>query len=283
MADTAYNAIYKSEWIHGFERDQALLRNMVTTETMEMGSGARTATFLVATSNREAVTRGSNGLIPAAIDDLIQPQVNLSEWHDKPQKTRFNIFVGQANQRQIMQVTSRGVINRHIDDVIIDALETGTVVANATASIMTKQLITLATTKLWNNQVPNDGRVFGALTPAAWGHLTDVESFVSKDYVNQSPIAAGAPTSKGGVQMAEYMGVKWIMHTGLPNMGLSTAKCFIWHKSAVGHAYNDVQALAGYNEEDDYSWARTTIYDGSLKLQNNGIVVINHDDTVLST
>lgn len=282
MAETAYRNIYTDEWIQGFERDQALLRGMVTTKTLPMDNGARQATFLVAVSNREAVTRGNNGQIPASADDLTQSTVTLAEAHDLPQRTRYNIFAGQSDQREIMQVTSRIVINRHIDDNIITILNTGTVVANAVTAPISKTLINIATTKLWNAKVKNDGNVYGALTPAAWAGISDIPSFSSQDYVSYKPVVEGAPSSNGGVEMKSWMGVKWIMHTGLPGLGLSTAKCFIWHKSAIGHAFNDVQALAGYNEEQDYSWARTTIYDGALKIQNAGIVVINHDDSVLS-
>lgn len=282
MADTAYQVIYRDEWIHGFERDQALLRNTVTTQTMTMATGARQAVFLVATSNREAVTRGNNGLIPASTDDLTQTTVTLAEAHDLPQKTNFNIFAGQSDQRAMMQVTSRGVINRHIDDNIITALATGTLTPSATATIMSKGLVTRATTMIWNNKVKNDGQVWGALTPAAWGHLSDLPAFTSSDYVNDKVLVNGAPTNFSGVQIKSWMGVNWLMHTGLPGSGTATAKCFIWHKSAVGHAYNDIQALAGYQEEQDYSWARTTIYDGALKIQNAGIVYINHDDSVYS-
>lgn len=283
MADTAYQVLYRDEWIHGFERNQALLRNTVTTQTMTMERGARQAVFLVATSAREAVTRGPNGLIPSDTDDLVQSTVTLAEYHDLPQKTGFNIFAGQSDQRAIMQVTSRSVINRHIDDIIIDALETGTVDANSTAETMTKGLINHATTLLWNAQVQNDGNVFGLLTPAAWAYLSDIPQFTSGDYVNGRPLVQGAPSSIGGVRMVDWLGVKWIMHTGLPAMGTAAAKCFIYHKSAVGHAYNDIQALAGYQEEQDYSWARTTIYDGALKIQNSGIVVMTHNDLALSS
>jgi len=87
----------------------------------------------------------------------------------------------------------------------------------------------------------------------------------------------GAPTATGP-QMTRWMGVNWIMHTGLPGMGTSSATCLLYHRSAVGHAYNDIQALAGYDEEQDYSWARTTIYDGALLIQNSGVVLIHHKD-----
>jgi hypothetical protein len=248
-----------------------------------MSKGARQAVFLTALSSREAVTRGPNGLIPASTDDLTQSTVTLAEYHDLSQKTGFNIWAGQSDQRAIMATLSRGVINRHIDDIIIDALESGTVDANATAQVMTKGLLNHATTILWNAQVRNDGNVFGALTPAAWAYLSDLPQFTSTDYINGKPLQGGAPSSIGGVRMTEFLGVKWIMHTALPGIGTAAAKCFIWHKNAVGHAYNDIDADADYMREQDYSWARTSIYDGALKIQNSGIVVITHDDSALSS
>lgn len=283
MAETAYQAIYRREWINGFERDQALLKGFVTTETLPMDNGARTAYFITITSSREAVTRGANGLIPASADDKSQPSVTLNEYHDLPQMTRYNIFAGQSNQREAMQVTSRYVINRHIDDLIVAALNTGTVVANATASLITKSIVNKATTFLWNAKVKNDGMVYGALTPSAWAALSDLPDFANNLYVETKPLVQGAPSSTGAVEVKKWMGVNWVMHTGLPGAGTSAAKCFIWHKSAVGYAYNDLQALAGYNEEQDYSWARTSVYDGAVKIQNSGIVVINHDDSIYST
>ncbi len=86
------------------------------------------------------------------------------------------------------------------------------------------------------------------------------------------------------MEMKRWLGVTWFQHTGLPSRGTSSAKCFIYHRDSIGHAYDrgDVQAMAGYNEEQDYSWARSTIYDGAAKLQNTGIIVIAHDDSQYS-
>jgi hypothetical protein len=33
----------------------------------------------------------------------------------------------------------------------------------------------------------------------------------------------------------------------------------------------------GYDEEQDYSWARASVFMASKLLQNSGVVVINHD------
>jgi hypothetical protein len=279
MAETAYKTIYRDEWIKAFERDKTTLRETCTREMMSSG---RQAVFLVAGSGSEATTRGANGLIPATPLDLNQSTVTLTESHSLKNLTNFNIFAGQSNQRAIMQDMTRSEINRSIDNKIITALATGTVDANATAQIMSKSLVTHATTLLWNAKVPNDGNVYGLATPAAWGHLSDNEEFGEQTWVGKFPLVDGTPAM--GASWVVWQGVKWAMHTGLPNMGLSTAQCIIYHKNAIGYGSNaaEIMASADYNDEQDYSWARATTYDQALKLQNSGIVIINHDDSIYS-
>jgi hypothetical protein len=277
MAATAFATLYRDEWIAGYERDESLLRSTVSTDAMISG---REAVFLIATSNREAVTRGPNGLIPAANDDLSQVTLTLAEWHDLSQKTRFNIFAGQSDQREILQRMGRKVINRHIDDVIIDALAAGTLEANTTGTttIMSKSIVNRATTMLWNGNVTPE-RLFGVITPAAFAYLTDLPSFSSVDYVNEKVLVDPAKR-----RFHDWMGVTWMVHTGLPGIGTADASCFIYDQNAVGHAIatGDIQAIADYNTEQDYSWARTTVYDGAKLLQNAGVIEIHHDDTALS-
>ncbi|MEL6204118.1 MAG: phage capsid protein [Pseudomonadota bacterium] len=274
MAEIADQILYRDEWIQAFERDQAMLRDAVTTEAMIKG---RQAVFLVAGSGREAVTRGANGLIPATADDLTQNTVTLNESHDLSQKTGFNIFAGQSDQRAIMQAQGRNVINRSIDNKIIAALNTGTVAANTTASPMTKQLVNKAKVLLGNANAMQPGKCYAAVTPAAWSQLEDVPAFSSADYVMDRPQVDGY------IGWRLWNGIKWCQHTGLTGLGTASATCLMWNQEAVGHAYDtkDVQALAGYEEEQDYSWARTSIYDNALRLQNTGIVKMLVNDTAI--
>lgn len=272
MAETAYQSIYSDEFISGFEQRQTLLRGTVATEGLVKG---RDFTFLIAKASRSAVTRGSNGLIPASSDDLSQVTATMKERHDLVQKTGFNLFSGQADQRRIMQETGMKTINREIDDEIIDALETGT--QDITGTIFSKGVVNNALTVLFNNEVENDGNVFGVLTPAQWAYLTDNEKFTSADYVDGKPIQTGPSRMK-------FLNVTWMMHPRLPGVGTSAAKNFIYHRDAIGHAVDvkGIQAKIGYDEEQDYSWARHSIYHTAKVLQNDGIVVMTLDDSILS-
>jgi hypothetical protein len=42
-----------------------------------------------------------------------------------------------------------------------------------------------------------------------------------------------------------------------------------------------MESPVGYDDEQNYSWARCSIFMGSAVLQNSGIVVMNHDGSAL--
>lgn len=274
MADHAFQAQYRQELIAGFERNQSLLRQTVTTETEIKGNEA---IFLVADSgSATAVTRGLNGLIPARADNLAQYTVTLQEWHDLVRRTGFNIFASQGNGRQIMQKTTMSVINRKIDDDIIAELETGTQ-DTGTAATASLALVMHAYTILGNNDVPLDGNISALITPAFLGYLMQTKEFANAEYVSNKPF-------ENQPSMFRWANVNWIVHTGLTGKGTSAEKCIMYHKNAIGHAINTggIDAPVDYNAEHQYSWARASAYLGSKLLQNSGVVIINHDGSAFA-
>ncbi len=123
--------------------------------------------------------------------------------------------------------------------------------------------------------VPRDGERYGLLTPMAWQQMMKVKEFTSKDWV-----AEDLPYMKT-TEWRMWNSVKWACHPGLTGVGTATAKCFVYHKYAVGHGLNKgtMVTKVGANEEHDYSWARTSAYQGAKKLRDLGIVRIKHNDT----
>lgn len=276
MSDTAFQIQYRQEFIAGFEQRTSLLRDSVTTEVVVKGNQA---TFLVADSgDAEAVTRGTNGKIPGRQDNLNQYTATLKEWHDVPERTGFNIFASQGDGRRIMQETSMGVINRKIDQDIIDALETATL-NTGTAVKATLKLALKAKTILGVNKVKNDGLITAAVSPAFMAYLHMIPEFSNSQYVTRKPLDTGEAGWKDAAGYYNWMGIKWIEHPELPGVGTAAEKCFMYHRSALGHAApsNLIQTYADYDKRDDFSWCRCTAYMGGKLLQNAGIIVMNHD------
>ena len=270
MAETAFQTMYRQEFIKGFEQRESLVRKTVTSEAKINGN---TAVFLVADSgSATAVTRGVNGLIPARADSLTQNSCTLTEQHDLVRKTGFNVFASQGDQRKIMQMTTMAVINRKIDSSIITALETGTQDAGAAAQTMSLSYAMHALTILGVNSVPLDGNISCLITPAAFAYLMQTKEFASVDYVNNKPFS-------GLLTMFRWANVNWIVHPSLTGVGTASETCIMYHKDAIGHAYDsaNIASFVGYDEEQDYSYARCTAYMGSKLLQNAGVVLLKHD------
>lgn len=274
MADSAFQIQYRQEFIAAFEQRQSLVRDTVTTEVEVKGNQA---VFLVAGSgNSQAVTRGLNGLIPARADDNQQLTATLVEWHDLVRKTNFNVFASQGNQRQIMQETSMAVVNRKLDSDIITELNTATQDSGATRTA-SLDLVMYGLAVLGNNAVPLDGNISALITPAFHAYLMQTKEFASADYVNNKPFTSA-------LTMYRWAGINFIVHPNLPGKGTSAEKCFLYHKSAIGNAINSggIENVVGMDEEQGYSFARTTMYTGSKVLQNSGIFVLNHDGSAFA-
>lgn len=280
MSDTAFQTQFRDEFIAGFEQHQSLLRDSVTTEVMVKGNQA---TFLVADSGgAEAVTRGVDGKIPGRPDNLSQLTATLKEWHDVPERTGFNLFASQGDGRRIMQMTAMAVINRKIDQDIIDALE-GATNDTGSAQIANLLLVLKAKAILGVNKVPNDGQITAVVTPAFMAYLHMVKEFSNADYVQKKPVDSGEAFWKDAPGYYKWLGINWLEHPDLPGVGTSAEKCFMYHKSAVGHAAPSelIQTYADYDKRHDFSYCRCTAYMGPKLLQNSGVVVINHDGSAL--
>ncbi|MEE9528428.1 MAG: phage capsid protein [Dehalococcoidia bacterium] len=274
MAETAFQTQYRQEFIHGFEQRQSLLRDTVTTEAVIKGNQA---VFLVADSgSAEAVTRGVNGLIPARADNLIQNTATLTEQHDLVRKTGFNVFASQGNQRQIMQETTMAVVNRKIDDQITTVLNTGTVTVGSSSTIPSIDLFQNSRVKLSNASVPWDSNITLLCQPSFLAYMEQAPEFASADYVNMRAYAGDDPSWRDQPMAYKWRNTLIVEHPNLPGKGTSSEISFLYHKSAIGHAADTsgMQTPVGYDEEQDYSYARCSMYMGAVLLQNSGVVVI---------
>ena len=99
------------------------------------------------------------------------------------------------------------------------------------------------------------------------------KEFSSGEYVTVKPLIGPAR------RFYRWFGVNWIVHPNLTGVGTATEKCYIYHRDSIGHAADKsgIKSPVGYNEEQDYSYARVSVFMGSKLLQNGGVVQVKHD------
>jgi hypothetical protein len=278
MVDTPFIKQFRSEYIPTFEYRHTLLRMGCTQEAVFKGNQAE---FLVSGSGgAAAVTRGPNGLIAYNSTSNTQSTCTLVETHGPFERTGFNIFASQGDQRKLMMEESVGVINRDIEDKIIAQLDTATVTTGSAATA-SMDLVAKAQVILFNSDVdPEDQEnLFCAITPAFRAYLEQTTEFTNGDYVEMKTLS-GAKR-----KVWRWHGFNWIVTNRLSGNGTNAEKCYMWHKRSMGHAANttDMAVDADYERKQQISWVNATIYHGALLLQNSGIVQILHDGSAYAS
>jgi hypothetical protein len=274
MTDTAFMNQYRKEFIMGFEQRESLLRQTCLTEAVISGNQA---IFLVTDSgDAVATTRGVDGMYVYTDDNRDQYTCILSDSTHPTRRNNWNIFASQGDesqQRMAMQKNGIGVINRKIDNTILTALSAAT---QTTGSATTADLFLImkAIAILGNNEVDTeDGNVTFVISPAMNANLMQIDGFTSADYVNDKPLGAGQS------RVRKWGNYNFIVHPNIIGKGTASETCYAYHRDAIGHAINTkgMDIVVGYNEEQAYSYARATVFQGAKLLQNTGVVKILHD------
>jgi len=263
---------YRDEHIAAFEQNYSLLRATCVTHAQIKGNSA---VFLVSGSGgATAVTRGTNGLIPYGNVSNTQYTCTLTEQHAPFEQTGFNIFATQGDQKRIMQMSSVAVLNRNIDQAIIDELDTATqdtgAYTTASVSMVAKAKVILGVAEV---DMTDEDNLFGLITPAFEGYLMQTPEFSNAQYVDVKTF--GSKTRR----MRRWYGINWMVHPNLTGVGTSAEKCYMYHRNAIGHAANskEMDVSVGYDEKQAISWSRASLYHGAKLLQNTGIVQLKHD------
>lgn len=272
MAITADLIKFRAEAIAANEEQLSPLRAAATTEYMDQGGSA---VFLVAGSADEAVERGVNGDIPYSPDSYTQNTATLHAIYGAWSTTGFNMFAAQSDLARIAQRTVTARINRNITTTIRDQLATTTTTAPVTTASLgwvEDQIKTLST-----NAVPTEEEenMYAFVSPSVMSKLRQIPEFASRDYVDMK-------THAGAIKkQLRWNGINWIQSVLIKNIGTATEEVYFFHRNGIGHAANmsDMKINAGYNEEQDRSFALASIFQGAKLLQASSVIKCTHDAT----
>jgi hypothetical protein len=273
MGIEAQQIQYRQEFVGAFEQRVSQLKAMATKESVVKGNQA---TFLVSGSGTDtAVTRGTNGQIPYGNPTNSQVTATLVEKHAPYELTGFNIFASQGDQKRIMQMNSMAVINRDIDLTMLAELANATQDFPSTAQTASLSMVVGAKAILGNADIPIEeaDNMFAIISPAFEAYLEQTTEFANGDYVDVKPFGQASR------RFFRWAGINWTVSSRITGLGTASELCYLFHRNAIGYAVNvgEESVAVGYDEKQDTSWSRATIYHAAKILQNTGIVKWTHD------
>lgn len=165
---------------------------------------------------------------------------------------------------------------RETDQQIISAMSAGAVSPIAAAAGLTRSIVLQARERLDVANVPSDGRVYAAVTPRQWSLLMTISEFANEQFVGYD----GQPWKMQGEPMKYWNRTFWFQSTLLPNVGLSTAQCFLWHYRCIGHGTGQEMSITWDWENLMKGWSGAgSMSMNGVVIDSNGLVRIDTNDT----
>ena len=220
-----------------------------------------------------ASTKARHGLVPVMSVDFTPVECNLydyyaGDWVDSLDELKTNV-----DERQVVASAGAYALGRKTDELIINALAGATNSVGDYSTGLTKNLILQAFAKMNANEVPDDGQRYGIVGVNQWNELLNLKEFSDSDYVGED-----LPFLKG-TESRKWLGIIWIMHTGLPLANSNERDCFIFHKTAIGHAVGqDVKSDITWHGDHAANFVSNSMSQGACLIDETGVIKIKCDD-----
>ena len=214
--------------------------------------------------------KARHGLVPVMSIDHTPVECELldyyaGDWVDALDELKMSI-----DERRVVASAGAYALGRKTDELIIDALNKAPEENDVGdySQVLNKDTILQAFAKLNSNDVPDDGQRFGIVGPLQWNALLNIDEFSNSDYAGDN-----LPFLKG-TESRKWLGINWIMHTGLPLEG-TERDCFIFHKTAVGHASGqDVKSDITWHGDHAAHFVNNMMSQGACLIDGTGVVRI---------
>lgn len=271
--DASFIKHFEADVHTAYQQQGSKLKNTVRSKTNV--SGASTTFQVIGTM--AATTKTRNAQITSSAVTHAPVECTLTDYYAGEWVDQLDELKVGHDERKALASAGAYALGRKTDDLIIAALNTATQTAGTKAEALTKERILQAFTILNENDVPDDGERYALVGPDQWNQLLSIEEFSSANYVGDAyPMLTGSESRK-------WMGIVWIMHNALPKT-TTTHTCFIYHKSAVGHASGqDIQTDITWHGDYAAHFVNNMMSQGACLIDPKGVVKMECLDTPPTT
>ena len=260
--DQAFIKQFEREVHESYQRQGSRLRGTVRVKNDVRGS----STVFQKVGKGTASTKARHGMVPVMNVDFSSVEAQLvdyyaGEWVDSLDELKTNI-----DERQVLANAGAFALGRKTDELIIDAMNAGSISTGPATSGLTLEKVLEAFEMLGAGDVPDDGERYAVVGWKQWSGLLGLPEFASAEYVGQDKLPWQAAQAK------MWLGTYWMPHSGLPlDAGIRT--CFWYHRSAIGHAIGqDVMTDISWHGDRAAHFVSNSMSQGAVLIDEPGVV-----------
>lgn len=249
-----------------YQQTGSKLKNMVRSQGNVKGS----STVFQKIGKGVASGKARHGLVPVMSIDHTPIECELQDYYAGDWVDALDEHKIEHNERQVVVNAGAYALGRKTDDLIIEALDTASDKNDVGSyeEVLTKESLLNAFAKINSNNVPDDGQRYAVIGPLQWNTLLNIPEFSSSDYAGEN-----MPFLKG-TESRKWLGINWVMHTGLP-LSTTSRDCFIFHKTAIGHASGqDVKSDITWHGDHAAHFVNNMMSQGACLIDEDGVVRI---------
>ena len=267
--DQAFVKQFQAEVHEAYQRQGSKLRATVRTKGEIRGA----STVFQKVGRGTAASKSRNGIVPVMNLDHTNVECFLQDHYAGDWIDRFDELKTNVDERAVVAHAGAFALGRKTDELIIAAMDTGTVEAIGTNAGetdndgLTRNKVLLAFQALGANDVPDDGSRFAVVGWKQWSELLAIPEFANADYVGPDALPW-----KGGTQAKQWLGALWMPHSGLTKVG-ALRYCYFYHKTAIGHAAaSEVATDVTWHGDRAASFVNSMMSQGASLIDAQGVV-----------
>ncbi len=267
--DQSFVKQFEREVHEAYQRQGSLLRATVRSKNNVKGA----STTFQKIGKGVASTKARHGKVTPMNVDHTPIECTLQDFYAGDYVDKLDEAKVNHDERMVIANAGAWGLGRKTDEQIISQAAQTTTTVGTHATGLTRTLLLQAVESLDDNDVPDDGDRWGLLTPRQWSFALTIPEFASADFVGDNlPFVQRNRTRS-------WLGVNWMRHTGLPDKGTTTAKCFAYHKNALGHASGaDVTSDITWHGDRAAHFVNNMMSQGACLIDVEGVVAIHVDD-----
>lgn len=272
--DQAFVTQFEKDVHIAYQQKHSKLRNTVRTKNNVKGSTTR----FFKSGKGVAVQKTRHGIVQPMNIDHSYVNATMEDWYAPEYIDKLDELKFEIDERQVIVDNAAGALARQTDTNLIEQLEQTSETVGDYSAPLNLSLLSQAIQKLNQNEVPDDGQRFGLLSANAWEHFINLPEVSDTDYVGEM-----YPWLKG-TEAKKWRNIVWQMHTDLPLASTDNRDCYLYHKTAVGHAIaSDIQTEMNYVPERVAHLSNSMLSHGAILIDTLGVVEIRvDDDTAIS-
>lgn len=269
--DQSFVKQYESEVKMAYQRMGSKLSNTIRKKTNVKG---KDTTFQTVGSGI-AGQKSRHGDVPVMSISHSPVTCTLEDWYAADYVDKLDELKINHDERMVVAQSAAAALGRRTDLIISTAMAAGTTTTVHGSTGMTAGKVNTVFAAFGENDVPDDGERYAAISPDSWIDLLGITAFSDADYIGSDDLPY-----RGGMVARRWLGFMFFTFSGLEIDGSNIRNNYFYHKTAVGCASGaEVTTTFDYVPQKAAHLSNSMMSQGAVIIDNVGLHIVETDET----